>query len=100
MCKTRVFNEILEAVSAETEVSADCILSGKKDEETVDARYMLVHLLSRSGISHSSIAKLINKNVRTVNHIVTGFEARMSSRKMFGINLEQIKKALGNKLFS
>lgn len=100
MCKTRIFNEILKAVSDETEVPADCILSGKKDEETVDARYMLVHLLSRSGISHSSIAKFINKNVRTVNNIVTGFEARMSSRKMFGINLEQIKKALGNNLFS
>lgn len=45
MCKSRIFNEILKAVSEETEVPADCILSNKKDEDTVDARYILVHLL-------------------------------------------------------
>lgn len=99
MCKSRIFNEILKAVSGETEVPSDCILSSKKDEDTVDARYILVHLLSKHGISHSSIAKFINKDVRTVNNIITGFDARMRSRKMFGINLEQIKKALGNNLF-
>ncbi len=99
MCKSRIFNEILKAVSEETEVPADCILSNKKDEDTVDARYILVHLSSRSGISHARIAKFINKDVRTVNNIVTGFDARMRSRKMFGINLEQIRKALGNSFF-
>lgn len=99
MCKTRVFNEILAAVAEETEVPADSILSGKKDEDTVDARYILVHLLDRSGVSHSSIAKYINKDIRTVNNIITGFEARVRSRKMFGINLEQIRKMLGNNLF-
>lgn len=99
MCKSRIFNEILKAVSEETEVPADRILSNKKDEDTVDARYILVHLLNKSGISHVSIAKFINKDIRTVNNIVTGFDARMRSRKMFGINLEQIKKALGNSLF-
>lgn len=99
MCKSRIFNEILKAVSEETEVLADCILSNKKDEDTVDARYILVHLLSKSGISHASIAKFINKDIRTVNNIITGFEARMKSRKMFGINSEQIKKVLGNSSF-
>lgn len=96
MCKSRIFNEILRAVSDETEVSEDRILSNRKDEETVDARYILVHFLDKSGISHSSIAKFINKDIRTVNNIITGFDARMRSRKMFGINLEQIRKALGN----
>lgn len=99
MCKSRIFNEILKAVSEETEVPADFILSNKKDEDTVDAIYILVHLSSRSGISHSSIAKFINKDVRTVNNIVTGFDARMRSRKMLEINLEQIRKALGNSFF-
>lgn len=99
MCKSRIFNEILQIVSEETEVPSDCILSNKKDEDTVDARYILVYFLSKNGISHASIAKFINKDIRTVNNIITGFEARMRSRKMFGINLEQIKKSLGNSLF-
>lgn len=99
MCKSKIFAEILRIVSEETEVPADCILSSKKDEDTVDARYILVYFLSKNGISHASIAKFINKDIRTVNNIITGFEARMRSRKIFGINLEQIKKSLGNSLF-
>lgn len=99
MCKTRIFNEILKTVSEKAEVPADYILSGRKDEETVDARYILVHLLSKSGIAHSSIAKFINKDIRTVNNIITCFDARVKGRKMCGINLEQIKNTLGNGSF-
>lgn len=46
MCKSEIFAEILNLVSKETEISANRILSSDKDTETVDARYLLVHLLS------------------------------------------------------
>ena len=99
MCKSEIFAKILQVVSQETEVSAEQILSRKKDEETVDARYLLVHFLSNQGFSQSSIAKFIGKNIRTVNYIITGFDSRQENRKMFGINLENIRNVLGNKSF-
>lgn len=49
MCKSEIFAEILEIVSQETEISVERILSSDKDTETVDARYLLVHILSEMG---------------------------------------------------
>lgn len=46
MCKSEIFAEILKIVSQETEIAIDRILSSDKDSETVDARYLLVHILS------------------------------------------------------
>lgn len=97
MCKSRIFAEILNIVSSETEVPTSQILSEKKDEETVDARYLLVYSLSFKGFTQIQIARMINKNVRTVNNILNGFDERKIDRKMFGINLENIRKQLGNK---
>ena len=44
MCKSEIFATILQTVSQETEIPPEQILSRKKDEETVDARYLLVYL--------------------------------------------------------
>lgn len=99
MCKSEIFAEILQAVSQETEISPEQILSPKKDEETVDARYLLVYFLSRNGFCSSRIASCIHKDIRTVNLILTCFEERKEHRKYFGILLENIRKQLGNKGF-
>lgn len=99
MCKSEIFAEILQTVSQETEISSEQILSPKKDEETVDARYLLVYFLSHNGFSSSRIASFIHKDVRTVNLILTCFEERKEHRKYFGILLENIRKLLGNKGF-
>lgn len=99
MCKSEIFAEILQAVSQETEIPPEQILSSRKDEETVDARYLLVYFLSRNGFCSSRIALCIHKDVRTVNLIITQFEERKASKKYFGILLENIRKLLGNKQF-
>ena len=95
MCKSRIFAEVLDIVSRETEVSGEQILSSRKDEETVDARYLLVHYLSQNGLTHSQISRLIGKNVRTVTYIATHFENREKERKILGINSENIRMKLG-----
>lgn len=48
MSKSEIFNTILRMVSEETEIPSAQILSGRKDTETVDARYLLVHFLFQS----------------------------------------------------
>lgn len=97
MYKSEIFAKILQTVSQETEIPPEQILSPKKDEETVDARYLLVYFLYRNGFCSSRIALCIHKDVRTINIILTHFEERKSNRKYFGILLENIKKQLGNK---
>lgn len=99
MCKSEIFATILQTVSQETEIPPEQILSRKKDEETVDARYLLVYLLTRNGFCSSRVASCIRKDIRTVNLILTRFETRKSNRKYFGILLDNIKKQLGNKGF-
>ena len=47
MCKEDIFNEIIQVVSRETEISPRIILSGSKETEVVDARYLLVYFLLR-----------------------------------------------------
>lgn len=99
MRKSEIFAEILHAVSQETEVPPKQILSRKKDEETVDARYLLIHFLEKNGFCPSRIAACINKDVRTVNMVITRFDERETHRKYFGILLENLRKTLGNKGF-
>lgn len=47
MCKADIFNEIIQIVSRETEIAPKVILSGSKEAEVVDARYLLVYFLLR-----------------------------------------------------
>lgn len=68
MCKSEIFAKIINIVSKETEVPVDQILSSDKNMETVDARYLLVSLLSESGMYPSQIAVHIHKTKRAVNY--------------------------------
>ena len=99
MSKSDIFNDILRKVSEETEISCPQILSRRKDMETVDARYLLVHFLSETGFSSSYIAAKIGVRERTVTHILTNFDVRLSTQKMLRIQCENMRKWLGNKPF-
>lgn len=96
MCKSEIFAKIINIVSKETEVPVDQILSSDKNMETVDARYLLVSLLSESGMYPSQIAVHIHKTKRAVNYMISNFYERMGSGKMLRIYWDNIKKSLGN----
>lgn len=96
MCKSEIFAEILEIVSQETEISANRILSSDKDTETVDARYLLVHLLSEKGFYPSQTSIHLHKTKRAINYIISNFQERLDSGKMMRIYLANIKKSIGN----
>lgn len=57
MCKADIFNEIIQIVSRETEIAPKVILSGSKEAEVVDARYLLVYFLFKEGFYPSQIEK-------------------------------------------
>lgn len=91
MCKSRIFNEILKAVSEETEVPADCILSKSSRTDVVDARWIVVFLLYKSGVYPIHIAEFLRITPRYVQYIISKFEERISSRHIMCINYETIK---------
>ena len=96
MCKSEIFAEILEIVSQETEISVERILSSDKDTETVDARYLLVNILSEMGFYPVQTSIHLHKTKRTINYIISNFQERLDSGKMRRIYLENVKKQLGN----
>lgn len=83
MSKSEIFNTILRMVSEETEIPSAQILSGRKDTETVDARYLLVHFLFQSGLNPSYIAARIGKTERAVNQIHTNLPDSYQFRPAF-----------------
>ncbi len=95
MCKEDIFNEIIQVVSRETEISTRIILSGSKETEVVDARYLLVYFLSKEGFYPSRIALLVHKTKRAVNYMLSNFSSRVRCGKMMGIYLERIGNELG-----
>lgn len=94
MCKSRIFNEILKAVSEETEVPADCILSKSSRADVVDARWIVAILLYKLGIYPIHIAEFLRITPRYVQYIIYRFEERISSRHIMGINYETVKTFL------
>ncbi len=99
MCKSDVFQTILRAVSAETEIPADAITNPRnKLTEVVDARHIVIYYLKHSGLYPSEISRLMGMSRRAVNYSILSFNNRLEyGGKMIRINWENIAKRLGNK---
>lgn len=95
MNKSDIFARILSAVSTATDVPSELILSANRYEETVDARYLLVHLLSRHGLYPSQIAALTGHTRRCINKLLANFPGRLDSRHLMRTNLEHALHLLG-----
>ena len=59
--KPKIFNTILDVVSEVCDVSAQDIVSFKKDEEIAEARIILVWLCVRCGLKPKEIGKFLNR---------------------------------------
>ena len=89
--KTEIFAKILDIVANETELTSEQILSCCLTAETVDARYMLAHLLRREGIYISEIARMMHFSRRGVEKMLSQFDDRLAqSGPLFQITLKRI----------
>lgn len=77
MCKQDYFEKVLNIVASLTELTADQILHGKKTDEVVDARWIIVKILHEQGYHTSNIAMLLSMTQRNVTHILTVFQDRL-----------------------
>lgn len=97
MCKTEMFNKILSVVAEETEIPAECILSRCKRREIVDARYILVRMMHRSGYYTPTIATYLNVSRRAVEKMVELFDERQKQNgRMFTLSIERVANKLRN----
>ena len=95
MYKMQVYLDTLSAVAEETEVEMEKILSGCKEEEVVDARILLIRLLSEQGLYPIQISRFTGICIRSVNRFLLDFTDRISSRKIMRLFYDNLKKKLG-----
>lgn len=81
MKKNELLQAVLASVEAETEISASVIISKSKKEEVVDARHIVVRMLSDFSLYPSQIAELMGISYRCVIKILNEFPERVGARR-------------------
>lgn len=94
MCKSEIFAELLDAVAKETEISKELILSECKKSDVVDARSILVKLLSDKGFYPTQIAEMMNKKYHTIKKILKCYPVRELNCKMLSTYFERINNCI------
>ena len=95
MYKLEIFKNTLSAIAEETEIKKEQILSNAKQEEVVDARYLLVEIMYEQGLYPTQISHLTGVCVRSVNNFLQGFSSRCNSRKIMRIDYDRVRHKLG-----
>lgn len=102
MCKTKIFEELLNIVSLVTEIDTDEILSKNRDSEIIDARCILIHILYKKyGMTPKIIGQLISCTKTNIYHHINKFENRTYQNKMLSIQYQiTLQKMEDNKLLT
>lgn len=94
MCKTQIFNDILQIVSEETEINEALILSDNKSTAVVDARSILVDILREKGLYPVQIAEYLHKTPEGIRNLISGFENRKRSNGILAIYSQRIRNRM------
>lgn len=88
-------NHILGIVAEELDVPQDSILSKSRKAEIVDARHMVAKLLHIRNIYPSRIAEIFGVSPRTVQYVITSFDARIQTNRALRSSHAKLAKRLG-----
>lgn len=77
MGRYEYFSKVIKVVTELTEVSEDSILGKSREQEVVDARWMVICLMREKGYPTRQISELVHHPERTVNHAICNFENRV-----------------------
>ena len=77
MYKKDYFSRLVSAVAELSELSEADILTGRKTDAVVDARWVIVRILKEQGYHTANIAMLMSMTQRIVTHILTAFQDRL-----------------------
>ena len=91
------FDKVVSVVAELCELSADNILYGRKTDEVVDARWIIVKILNEQGFHTSKIAMLLNMTQRNVTHILAIFQDRLDGYdSLFKSTYQKARINVGN----
>lgn len=88
-------NNVIALVADELEVTKDSILSKSRKAEIVDARWLAVMLMYKSGMYPMRIAESLRISPRYAHYIITGFSDRKDCNPILRMNYEAVKNKLG-----
>ena len=91
MCKSDIFQNLLQLTAEETETSTERIIGNNTDMESTDARYILATLMYEYGFYPSQIAVMLNRKPRGIRALL----ARGFTSPMVGIMLANIRRKAG-----
>ena len=97
MYKKSYFDRVLAVVAELCELSSEDILYGRKTDEVVDARWIIVKILHEQGYHTSKIAMLLQMTQRNVTHIVNVFQDRLDQYdSLFKATYQRARNKAGN----
>lgn len=89
---------VLSAVSEQTDVPVEKIMSRNRVLEAVDARHICVRLLIENGVYQSRVAEMMGMTPRNVQYINTDFDTRVMFNRLLRNNYEKAAKLLRKQL--
>jgi hypothetical protein len=97
MYKQDYFDKVLAVVAELSELSVGNILNGRKTDEVVDARWIIVKILHEQGYHTAKIALLMHMTQRNVTHILTIFQDRLDGYdSLFKATYQKARVMAGN----
>ena len=80
-----------------SELSANTILHGRKTDEVVDARWIIVQILKEQGYHTTKIALLMGMSQRNVTRIIMAFQDRLGqSDSLFKTTYQKARNEIGS----
>lgn len=77
MGKLEDFSKVIKVVTELMDVTDQEILGKSREQEVVDARWMVIHFMRKKGYSTHQISALMLHPERTVNHALNCFSDRV-----------------------
>ena len=85
---------VLDLVAEELDVPKESIMSKSRKAEIVDARHMTAKLLHIRNVYPSRIAEIFGVSARTVQYVITSFDARIQTNRMLRNSYAKLAKTL------
>lgn len=95
MGKIEDFGKVIKVVTELTEVTDQDILGKTREQDVVDARWMVIYFMKSKGYSTRQISMLMLHPERTINHALNAFPERLkystnNLRNIFAIAQQQL----------
>lgn len=90
MTPTQIFQHYLHIVSAESGIPEDKILAKSKEQDVVDARHILFHVLNIYSLYPAQIARIAGMSAHRVGIILAEFDNRLNQSRFMRNILREV----------